>query len=166
MPMVSAADSPRKSSWIPWVFVGAMLVVVAVNAVMVTMAVRSWSGLVVEKPYERGIAYNSILGAQARQDALGWTLGATYEVTGDAYAGRVVLTATDSAGRPLDGLTVTATLTRPVEILEPITLDFTAAGDGRYIARTAVPKHGQWELRGRLSHGGDTYILTRRLTVP
>lgn len=165
MTMVSKPEGTRKSGWIPWVFVGCMLVVVVVNAVMVTMAVRSWSGLVVTKPYERGVQYNKVLDAQQRQDALGWTFVSAYEVTGEGYDGRVLVRAVGADGRPLDGLDIQGKLVRPIERMDPVELSFEAVGDGRYVARTSVPKPGQWELRARIEQGGDAYVLAERLMV-
>ncbi len=165
MTMLSKPDGARKSSWIPWIFVGCMIVVVVVNAIMVTLAVRSWSGLVVSKPYERGVAYNRVLEAQHRQDALGWRFQAAYEVTGDDFDGRVVLLASDKAGLPMDGLRLEAKLVRPVERLDPIPLVFDPAGGGRYVARASVPKPGQWELKALIASGDDTYTLAERLFV-
>jgi uncharacterized protein YqcC (DUF446 family) len=66
----------RRDAWIPWVFVIAMAIVIAVNAVMVSFALGSWNGLVVDRSYERGLQYNQILAAQRQQDALGWQVQA------------------------------------------------------------------------------------------
>lgn len=166
MSMVSSHSTSKKSSWIPWTFVGGMLVVVVVvNATMVTLAVRSWSGLVVSKPYERGVAYNRVLEAQARQDALGWKFSAAFELTGAAHDGRIVVQARDKDGLPLDGLSFESLLTRPLERLEPIEVRFDPIGDGRYVAGTTVPKPGQWELRAIIARGTDRYTLSTRLFV-
>ena len=36
--------SDRKSNWIPWIFVGGMGVVIAVNAVLITSAISTFTG--------------------------------------------------------------------------------------------------------------------------
>jgi len=153
----------RKSSWIPWVFVGAMLVVVVVNAIMVTFAVKTFTGLMVPKPFERGVAYNRVLEAQHRQDALGWTFTATFDVVGEGLDGRLALVARGAAGQPLDGLALEGVLARPVEAMAPVPLYFTAEGNGRYAARVDVPKPGQWDLKVTARRGDDSYILIERL---
>lgn len=158
-------EQARKSAWIPWVFVGGMGVVVAVNAVMITFAISTFSGISVEKPYERGVAYNRVLEAQARQDALGWTFGTTFQPAGGQLDGRLVLTAHGPDGAPLDGLVLDARLVRPVEKTVPIELAFTAAGDGRYIARAELPMPGQWDLKLHARRGDDLYTLIERLDV-
>jgi len=46
----SIASKPqRRSLWIPWIFIGSMLVVVAVNAMLIYYAAHTFSGLDTEK---------------------------------------------------------------------------------------------------------------------
>lgn len=153
-------DPPRKSAWIPWVFVGAMSVVVAVNAVMVTYALKSWSGLAVEKPYERGVNYNAVLAAQHRQDRLGWAVATAVR------EGRLEVRVIGTGGIPLEDLTLTGELERPVGRLEPVPLRFENAGNGVYVASlTGVTQPGQWDVRARLERGTDHYLLVERVFV-
>lgn len=157
--MVMTVEPPRKSNWIPWVFVGAMLVVIAVNAVMVTYALSSYSGLAVDKPYERGVHYNDVLAAQRGQDALGW------RVTVNVEAGQLVLRLQDRDGQPLNRVGVTARLERPVSNEAPLPLGFAAMGDGRYVAQLHTPHPGQWDVKAALRHGEDQYLLVHRIVV-
>lgn len=154
-------ETPRKSAWIPWVFVGAMAVVVAVNAVMVSYALSSFSGLAVPKPYERGVNYNEVLAQQHRQDALGWQVKATVRDRGLEV--RVI----SRDDQPLDGLMLDGELERPVGGAQAVTLSFTPAGDGRYVASLAdLPLPGQWDVRARLAQGDAQYLLVERVFVP
>ena len=77
---MSTVMEPRRSAWIPWVFVGGLLLVVAVNAVLIVTAVGSFTGLTTGHSYDRGRAYNHVLAEAARQDALGWTDSVTLSV--------------------------------------------------------------------------------------
>ncbi|MFL1463193.1 FixH family protein [Roseococcus sp. DSY-14] len=135
--------SQRKSNWIPWVFVGGMAVVIAVNAVLITSAVTTFTGTTVGRSYDRGRAYNHVLEEAARQDALGWTAQVT-----QPRAEALLVTVTDRAGAPIPGL-LEGELLRPLDgervPLAPV------AGPGRF----SVPlpeglRAGQWELRARL----------------
>ena len=48
---------PRQPGWwYPWIFVGGMLVVIAVNGVLITMAVSTFSGIETEEHYRKGLA--------------------------------------------------------------------------------------------------------------
>lgn len=158
--MIAMTNGPRKSAWVPWVFVGAMGVVVAVNAVMVTYALTSYSGLAVEKPYERGVHYNDVLAAQRGQDALGWRVSVNVE------PGQLVLRLQDRDGQPLDRTGINARLERPVGKDKPLPLEFTAAGNGRFVAPLSTPYPGQWDVKAALRHGDDQYLLVRRIQVP
>jgi nitrogen fixation protein FixH len=163
-----ATDRPRRSL-IPWIFVGAMAVVVAVNAVMISFAVGSWTGLSVPKPYERGVAYNRVLAAQHRQDALGWRLEA--EVAPGAGADRpdgarlITLRAVGPDGAPLPGLGLEARLVRPIEVLPDLPVAFRPAGPGLYVAEVVPAKPGQWDLRVDAARGGDRFHLVQRLVL-
>ncbi len=152
-------DHPRKSNWIPWVFVGAMLVVIAVNAVVVTYALKSFSGLAVDKPYERGVRYNDVLAAQKGQDALGWRVSVNVE------AGQLVLRIQDRDGQPLDRVGITGRLERPVSNDAPLSLVFTATGEGRFVAPLNTPHPGQWDVKAALRHGDEQYLLVQRIMV-
>ncbi len=158
--MVMTIEQPRKSNWIPWVFVGAMLVVIAVNAVMVTYAINSYSGLAVDKPYERGVHYNDVLAAQKGQDALGWRVSVNVE------AGQLVMRVQDRDGQPLNHIGITGRLERPVSNDAPLPLGITAVGDGQYVARLNTPHPGQWDVKAALRHGDDQYLLVQRIMVP
>lgn len=157
--MAMSIEQPRKSNWIPWVFVGAMLVVIAVNTVMVTYAISSFSGLAVSKPYEQGVHYNDVLAVQHGQDALGWRPSVSVE------GGQLVLRLQDRDGNPLQGVGITGRLERPVSNDAPIPLGFTAMGEGRYVAQLNVPHPGQWDLKAALRHGAEQYLLVQRIIV-
>ena len=50
----SAIRSRQRSGSIPWAFVGAFAVVVAVNIILAVEASRSWTGVVTETPFDTG----------------------------------------------------------------------------------------------------------------
>lgn len=148
---------------IPWLFVAGMTLVVAVNGVLVYFAIGSWSGLVVEKPYERGVQYNRLLEAAARQEALGWRFDIALE-NGDGTT-RIVVSAADAAGRPLGGLTLRATLERPLEREAHEAIPLVEEQPGRYAAAIERLRPGQWQTRLVAERGHDTASAANRQTV-
>jgi nitrogen fixation protein FixH len=125
---------PRRSRWIPWVFVGGMLLVLAVNVGMVAAALTTFTGVTTGRAYDKGRAYNHVLEEAARQDALGWR--ATVAVEGRTLR----LAVLDRAGLPVAGR-VQGVLHRPMDGLElPLTL---LAGT----ADLAAAQPGLWEAR-------------------
>ena len=88
----------RKSSWIPWIFVGGFAGVVAVNGVLIWLALTTFSGLDREAPYARGIGYNAVLAEARDQAALGW------QTEIEAADDRLAISVADSMAAPLTGL--------------------------------------------------------------
>lgn len=150
--------------WIPWTFVGGFALVVAVNAALVLVAVRSWTGLVTERPYDRGLDYNRNLAAAAAMAELGWTarLAAT-AVPAGGY--ELTLEVRDRGGAPVGGLAVEGTLERPLQagLDHPIVL--AQQGPGLYRARVELPAAGQWHARLRLHRGAERMVVSERLVL-
>lgn len=153
---MSSTMTERKSRWIPWVFVGGMLVVVVVNGFMAYTAISSFTGLTTGQAYDRGRAYNHVLAEAARQDALGWT--ARVRLAG----GRITLAVTDREGRPVQGV-VEAYLQRPIEGTR-VELPTSTPREG-FAAPDLAP--GQWEFRGHILDGhGQRLDIRQRLIFP
>ncbi len=146
----------RKSRWIPWVFVGGMLVVMVVNGFMAFYAISTFTGLTTGQAYDRGRAYNNVLEEAARQDALGWAAQVRLE------GGRITLAVTDRAGAAVPGV-VEAYLQRPIEGTR-VALG-TSTPQAGFAAPDLLP--GQWEFRGTLVDGhGQRLDIRQRLLVP
>ncbi len=152
------------SRLIPWLFVAGMAVVIGVNGVLVYFALGTWSGLVVEKPYERGIGYNRVLEAAAQQEALGWHFAIALEA-GDEST-KIVIQATDRDGRPLSGLNMRATVERPVERETHAAIELAEQGSGRYVAVFDRLRAGQWQTRVTATRGTEIAAAAYRQHVP
>lgn len=160
MATIEAPARPRRGAWIPWIFVGGMLLVVAVNAVMIRLAIGTFTGVTVERPYERGIAYNTILAAQAEQDRLGWTAEVRLQTTGGGSILHLVLR--DAEGRPLDAAPTLA-LERPLEPASRIAVTPDEAATGRYVARLERLRPGQWDVTVDARRADGRLHLRRRV---
>ncbi|MGK7867219.1 FixH family protein [Falsiroseomonas sp. E2-1-a20] len=155
----SARDAqPRRSLWIPWIFVGGMLLVVVVNGGLVYAALSTFTGVTVGRSFDRGRTYNRVLETAARQDALGWEAEVRWE------HGVLLVAAVDRDGRRVAGAWE-GTLVRPLEGSE-LPLTFRAAGNATYVADARPALSGQWEARLRLlGPGGDVLEVRRRIIV-
>jgi nitrogen fixation protein FixH len=149
-----------RGRYIPWIFAAGMALVVAVNGVLVYFAIGTWSGLVVQKPYERGIQYNRLLEAASDQEALGWRFEIVLEALDDAT--RVMVRARDSTGRPLVGLSLRATVERPVEREQHAAILLTEQQPGRYVASLERLRPGQWQTRLYAERGSDSASAAQR----
>lgn len=146
----------RKSNWIPWIFVGGMLVVVVVNGFMAFFAISTFTGLTTGQAFDRGRAYNQVLAEAARQDALGYTVQVRLA------GARIALSVTDREGRPVPGV-IEAYLQRPIEGTR-VALGAAAPQEG-FAAPDLAP--GQWEFRGFLLDAqGQRLDIRQRLIFP
>jgi nitrogen fixation protein FixH len=154
-----AGFDPRRSRWIPWAFVGAFAVIIAVNLVLVVAAVTTFPGLTTSRSYDRGRAYNQVLAEAARQDALGWAARVVLD------GNLLTVAVTDRAGLPVAGR-LEGVLMRPLEGTQ-LPLDFAATGPGRYLAHAALPATGQWEARLTLQGAeGERLDIRQRIVAP
>ncbi len=164
--MSETMTARRGDRWIPWTFIGGMALVVVVNAVMVWLALSTFTGTTIDRAYERGRLYNTVLAEAERQASLGWRLSVLWEPkTGEALEGRFVLDATGPDGAALDRLSVEAKMVRPLERPEPIALGFTQVAPGRYVAPAVLPRPGQWEVRLAAHRGGEGPVEHRQRIV-
>lgn len=150
--------------WIPWLFLCGFAIVVAVNAALVLVAARSWTGLVTERPYDRGLDYNRNLEAAAAMAELGWTARL---VAAPAAGGghELTLEVRDRGGAPVGGLAVEGTLERPLapDLDRPLAL--APIGPGLYRARLELPERGQWHAHLRLRRGAERMVVSERLVL-
>ncbi len=153
-----------RDRWIPLVFCAGMVVVVAVNAVMVAIALLSDNGLVDDRPFARGLAYNRVIAEAERQDALGWRVEVSVAPEPGAQA-RVAVRLTSRDGAPLAGARIEGALLRPVERLEPVAFAPVERAPGLQEAIIALPRRGQWDVSLAIHRDGETVDVQRRVFV-
>jgi nitrogen fixation protein FixH len=155
---------PRRSRWIPWVFVGGFLLVVAVNATLIVFAVQSFSGLTTSEPYTKGLRFNDQIREAEVYERLGWHVAARFRALG-ARSGVVEMKLVDRGGAPLSDAEVNAEFSRPVEQNRDFTLTLRSQGDGRYVARAEFPLAGIWDVKYRIERAGQMLKARDRLQV-
>jgi nitrogen fixation protein FixH len=158
-----AAD-PRKGRWIPWLFIGGFVLVLAVNAVMIALALSSFTGLTTTEPYTKGLRFNEELRQAEEQARLGWRIAGRFEPRG-AARGTVELELAGRDGRPLAGAEVVAVFSRPVERGHDFTVALESLGGGRYAAPIAFPLAGVWDVHYRIRYDGHALKARDRLQV-
>lgn len=165
--MSTIAFEPSRSPtsrFIPWLFVAGMLLVIAVNGVLIFFATTTWSGLATGHAYEQGLAYNTALAAQAKQDALGWTFDVRLQ---PAAGGASLLVGAGAAdGWVLSGLTVEAVLQRPLGDADTRRVMLSPVAEGLYAAALAPLAPGQWDVHLTVSRGDQHARVSRRLIAP
>lgn len=152
-------SGPRRSSYIPWLFVAGLALVVAVNGVMTWFAIDSFSGLYVGEARERGVRFNDVIAEQKARDALGWRIESDWQADAD----RLAVTLSHADGGPLAGGIVSAELVRPAEKRPAVPLVLGELGDGHFAGTVDLPARGNWDLEIVVEAEGHRYGFTRRL---
>lgn len=150
----------KRDKWIPWYFVGAFLLLFVIDGLLVTIAVKTQSGVVVDKPYERGLAYNSYLAEAEAQAARGWKGRVDYQ------SGQVVFELHDKAGTPLTGATVSVTCRRAAHEGQDFTLALAESSAGSYVKDAQFPAHGQWIVEVSATWQNQPFSLQQTMFIP
>jgi nitrogen fixation protein FixH len=115
-------------------------VVIAVNVVMATDAIRTFGGTVVDNSYVATTRYNDWLGAARRQEREAWI------ATPSASPDGAVSVQLARAGRPVTGAAVTVIATHPVGLIAQRRLVLQSVGPGLYRSTATLPR-GRWLIR-------------------
>lgn len=142
-------------------FIGFFAVVASVNAVMVTSAVRTFSGVETENAYKAGLAFNESIAAAGAQDALGWRVEIARR-TPDSTD--FTVTVRDKLGRPVTGASLEATLQHPNDRRRDRSLTVVSLGGGVFQAK-ATPEAGVWDVVIALSDGETPLFRSRNRIV-
>jgi len=154
----------QDNRWIPGLFVGGFAVVLAVNAVMIWLAVGTFGGLATSDYYDRGRTYNETLATAEEIAQTGWTSEASETALGDgAYL--IEVTLGNAAGDPLVGATIEGRLIRPAEADDDFDVVFVAAGEGLWTAEVSPPAPGLWDLRLIARRDGMALATEHRLVL-
>ncbi|HVO04924.1 MAG TPA: FixH family protein [Candidatus Cybelea sp.] len=165
MPALQDSQPQRRSLWIPGIFVGGMLVVIAVNAALVYFATHTFSGLDTDAYYQEGVQYNAVLKDAAASAALGWSAKADIQPNGGSR--RLSLWITDKSGLPLTGLKVSVHMVRTISTAfdQLVTMQPSATEQGVYVGDVHLSGAGIWELRITATGGKVPWESTQRLFV-
>ncbi|MCU0838816.1 MAG: FixH family protein [Rhodospirillales bacterium] len=171
--LVNAAVPRRRAAgwWYPWIFVGGMLFVIAVNMVLVAAAIGTFPGLETADHYRKGLAYNTNLAAARAQSERGWQAAIVFDADASAalsgrHAGALSVRFVDRNGAPLDGLAVSALMTRPAKAGYDLEVPLASVGGGLYRAEVSLPLPGHWQARILAAASGDRFQTTQRIFVP
>lgn len=136
-------------------------VIFAVNAVFVYYARTTWTGLETENAYQKGLSYNDNIRAAGSQHVLGWQVPDIRL----AAVGEVQAMFVDRHKQPLNGLTVTAVVRRPVSSAFDQTVALTELGEGKYAGRLPPLSAGQWQVILHARRGMDEFRVEQRVIL-
>lgn len=163
------AQTRKPGWWYPWIFVGCFVVVVAVNSTLAYFATSTFTGLATDNAYEKGRLYNQNLAMAKAQAEMGWTVDTTFtpaSVAADKPRADIRVSYRDRDGKPVDGLTVRAEVSRPTAAGHDHAITLPALGNGLYGGVYDLPLKGVWDV-DFVALGADvTYQHAQRIVLP
>jgi nitrogen fixation protein FixH len=153
-----------RGSWIPWLFVAFLLVILAANGALIWLALGSWAGVATEEAYAKGLAYNRNLEAARAQAALGWRSELDVRIA-EGLAAEIRFVLTDARGSPIEDAEVTAAFERPAQPGADFRLPLASQGGGAYGAAFALPLAGLWRVHLTARHGDDLFVRDDRVDL-
>jgi nitrogen fixation protein FixH len=160
----SQPANAKRGSWIPWIFLAGFGVVLVANGTLIYVASTTWTGIAVNRAYDKGLTYNRNLEAAERQAALGWQASLTTTVNAE-LAGTVAVALRDRDGAPLNRAEVLVQFERPTHEGHDFVVELAADGAGTYAAPFAAPLPGVWDLRLIATRGDDRYVAAERVVL-
>ncbi|MGV6801899.1 MAG: FixH family protein [bacterium] len=158
MPSVSKKEFKLTGWHVLFVVVLFFSIITAVNAIMITYALKTFPGENQKKSYLQGLHYNQTLQAREKQSELGWRV---ILLDGDhlpADNTSIKVSVLDKLGQPVSGLHFTATIGRSVTDKEDRDIVFEELNSGTYITQEKDLSAGQWVLILSASNNMDQEI--------
>ena len=156
---ISVDQKKRDARWVLMWVVGFFATFIAVDVYMVTVAVTTQTGTVVDQPYERGLAYTQVIAAAERQRAMGWVGNLV------VLSGQVQFTVQDKHKRPVTGATGQVSFFRPVQAGFDFTVPLREVSPGVYRADVDRAVTGFWQVRAYIKRGADTFAQDQEFNL-
>jgi nitrogen fixation protein FixH len=139
-------------------------VIIAVNGVMIALAIGTMPGLESEKPYQAGVAYNAEIEAARAQDGRRWTVAS--HISRDAQ-GRATVSfkARDANGAAMSGLAVTLRLLRPIDQHSDHTIWLGEREPGTYQGEAADVAAGAWDVEIEAARASERLFRSRNRII-
>ncbi|MGF1462307.1 MAG: FixH family protein [Maricaulaceae bacterium] len=143
-------------------------VVIGVIAVFITVATRTFSGVVSETAYEDGLNYDAALAERRAQAALDWRFAIQATPRDAESRSTVSVVVTDAEGAPAPVQNVRLRLSRPVSRDQDQSMALSQGPDGVWRVRTVL-EPGAWDASVTAQRAGvtppQTLEVTRRLRL-
>jgi len=149
---------------IGWVVI--LFIVLSVNFFMVSMAIVTNPGLVVDDYYDQGKRMDVILAEQKKMEQIGWQLEVDMPILSEGKSDLVKLSVKDKEGNPLAVETAILYFYRPSDRnLDGQLVMNKIDGTGLYEQNFVLPLKGKWDLIMEVTKGDLRYNIGRSIMV-
>ena len=138
-------------------FVAFFGVIAAVNFLMASFALGSFSGTVVENSYVASQKYNEWLAESRKEAAHGWTVSEPKRV-GD----KLQILALNAQQQPLANAEISVLADHPVGRTEPFSLALKEKAPGQYVSEEILPS-GRWKLKISVAEGDRSFDMVSEI---
>ncbi|HUO53187.1 MAG TPA: FixH family protein [Rhodoblastus sp.] len=136
-------------------FFGVMLIV---NFIFASYAVKTFSGLDADNPYDTGLAYNKEIAAAKAQQTLRWSVDLNRTAESDAT--QITVSVKDKDGKPVSGLDAELNFYFPATRKLDRQVAAAPIAEGVYSGAASL-HHGRWELELTLKRNGERLFRSR-----
>ena len=143
-----------------------LTIVLGVNFFMVSMAIVTNPGLVVDDFYEKGKNMDKSLAERKRMEAMGWQLNVDLPIFSEGKADVIRLTVLDKENRPLNVDSAILYFYRPSDRNLDGEQVLTSTGNpGEYQADFVLNTKGKWDIIMEVTQGDLMYNMGRSIMV-
>lgn len=157
---MAATSMTRRDKLIPWYFVAAFLLLFVIDGTMAAIAIHTRRGEVIDKAYERGLAYNHYIKQAEEQAARGWKGSLTQQ------GNQIRFDLHGKDGAPLNGAEVKVSFRRAAFEGQDFELPLAETAPGVYVRTVSFPGRGQWLTEVSATWQQKPYILQQTIFVP
>jgi nitrogen fixation protein FixH len=145
---------------------GIILTVLMVNFFMVSMAITTAPGLVVDDYYERGKNHAAIMAKRQEMEKLGWQLGIDMPILSEGKAETITLEIKDKDNRAFSVDSAILYYYRPSDRNLDGSIELQHLGSpGMYSAEFMLPVKGKWDFILEVVQGDLKYSVGRSIMV-
>jgi nitrogen fixation protein FixH len=160
MNSVPISPDPLTGRKVLFMLVAFFGVVIAVNLVMMRLAIQTLPGTEVDSAYSASLAYEKEIEAARDQSARNWKVDAHVERSGEGGA-TLQIEARDSSGRPMSGLKFQGRFERPTDRRADLPVVLAEVGIGIYRGSAPTIAPGQWDLVLEGASAGQRLFLSK-----
>ncbi len=158
--MSAVSPKPLTGRMVLFMLVVFFGIVIGVNGLLTSLAIRTLPGTEVDSAYSASLAYEKEIAAARDQDARAWKVDAHVQRAADGGA-TVQVEARDNKGVPMAGLNFQGRFERPTDRRADQPIGLTEIGGGIYRGSAALIAPGQWDLVLEADAAGQRMFLSK-----